>query len=69
MMAYEIEKGVPLKPKYPFLEMDVGDSFVVPLVDRARPVRTAATRASKVYGKKFACRIQTDGSLRVWRIA
>ena len=74
MMNAEIhlEAGVPLPPprveyKYPFGEMDVGDSFVVPLV-AYRKVMNAKARASKRLGWRFQARTEGE-NLRVWRVS
>jgi hypothetical protein len=68
-MAFEIEKGVPRQApnvKYPFADMQVGDSFLVPR-GTARIVASAAVwAAARGYGK-FSCRT-VEGGVRVWRI-
>lgn len=74
-MSFAIEKGVDVtkaagrgRPwKYPFLEMEIGDSFFVP-ADLAEKVRAAATSAGRRYGKKYVTRKEGNGR-RVWRIA
>ena len=64
-----IEKGVPLPPrrgpvsKYPFAEMEVGDSFVTDIMS----IRGTAKQAAARYGKKFTVRRVAEG-FRVWRI-
>jgi hypothetical protein len=70
---YVIEKNVPLVPapgaptKYPFLQMEIGDSFLV--TDRTRPqVGAAAGRAGKLSGRKFKART-VEGGARVWWVA
>jgi hypothetical protein len=67
-----IEVGVPA-PKmrvvyaYPYEDMDVGDSFCVPLEARAK-VLNANYRAGKRLGRVFTAK--TDGEqVRVWRTA
>lgn len=75
---FTIEKNVPIpeaahlnKPTrrtYPWHEMDVGDSFVVPNTKRA-----AASSAMSQFNRKnqlnmrFISYIQKDGSMRIWR--
>jgi hypothetical protein len=50
---------------YPYEEMEVGDSFVVPLSARQK-VLNANSRASKRLGMRFSAR--TEGEVvRVWR--
>lgn len=82
MMSFEIRKGVPCpdpykqgrQTLYPWKEMEVGDSFVVPL----KPGRTAsyhlnimgalARCSSTRYGKVFRARRVGD-EVAVWRIS
>ena len=83
---FAIEKGIPVpvrapKVAYPLAEMEVGDSFLVP-VDfttdtpeakavakaTARSVNSAVTAATKKSeGSKFAAR-KVEGGIRVWRV-
>jgi len=75
MPEFKIEKGVPLPPKgtgrkngtykYPFRDMEVGDSFFVPITDRKQWFSTAAMKA--LPGWKFAQR-KVTGGIRVWRV-
>jgi|GEM_PF-3144589 hypothetical protein len=70
-----IDKYVPYFPspgypsrnkKYPWAEMEVGDSFV-----HGASKYTAATSAAKEggrLGRKFACKLQPDGKVRIWRL-
>ena len=52
---------------YPYEDMGVGDSFVVP-VEARQKVLNANYRASKRLGCKYTCR--TEGEVvRVWRTA
>ena len=72
----KIEKGVPmpesnnLRGKYPFEQMEIGDSFVIHDV-QGRNVRTALSNAVAYYQnksqQKFATR-RVDGGWRVWRL-
>jgi hypothetical protein len=72
---FKIEKGIPLwekqqtpveKRKYPFHEMEVGDSFLLENITRedAGRVHTYAER----YHVKVKTRRVTDTSWRVWLI-
>lgn len=72
-MSYAIEKGVPppeqiSKAKYPFPEMEVGDSFVAPQSDIDK-VRFAAGQMARRKGMKFATRRMDDGTYRIWRLS
>jgi len=51
---------------YPYEEMDVGDSFVVPVSARAK-VLNANYRAGKRLGWRFEARTEGD-VVRVWRV-
>ncbi len=70
MTSYVIEKGIPApsaRGKYPFAQMEVGDSFFV-------PDKTTATfggvlsHARKRTGFGFVMRSE-NGGLRVWRVS
>lgn len=82
----QIEKDVPTPPftggaprKYPFPDMEVGDSFTIPLsgtVGRrgmdtvASKVRCAACGFARRSGWKFTVRTErADGVVRCWRTA
>ena len=73
MSDYQVEKNIPypLRPsygKYPFDEMEAGDSFFI-LTGGVKP--PAAYSAASCYGRrhdmKFSCRKVEDG-YRIWRI-
>ena len=72
MQAIEVESGIGMPvPRvvysYPYEEMDVGDSFTVPVSARQK-VLNANYRASKRLGLKFMAK--TEGEVvRVWRTA
>lgn len=57
-------KGV---KKYPFREMEIGDSFLISDPDLAASVMVQASKHSKL-GKRFKCRT-TDKGLRVHRVS
>jgi hypothetical protein len=72
-----IDKGIPvptmrIRPsKYPWADMDVGDSFLVEATAEEMKARSAsisrgATAAAKQLGRKFTVR-KVDGGVRVWR--
>lgn len=73
--GFKIEKNVPLtsarggSAKYPFSEMEVGDSFHIPSPEFPRLVNSAAYHFGKKRGWKFAFRKQEDGTYRCWRTA
>ena len=72
----KIEKGIPigsqranLQTKYPFKEMEIGDSFVVPKDELPKNGGCGLHNSARYVGVKIATRTQTDGSVRVWRVA
>jgi len=72
MQSIEVERGIGMPmPRvvyaYPYEEMDVGDSFTVPVSARQK-VLNANYRASKRLGLKFMAKTEGD-VIRVWRVA
>ncbi len=71
-MSYAIENDAELpaarngRSRYPFAEMEPGQSFVVP-AEENKGVRSAAHSFGKRHEQKFTCRRQADGSVRIWR--
>ena len=80
-----IEKDVPpperktgRPPKYPFMKMEVGDSFTLPLAGTltnkgsdtvTQRLRSATENHTKKYGRKFMLRtLKDEGVVRCWRI-
>ena len=68
MTQIKIEKDIPLpktRSKYPWAEMDVGDSFFVPGI-RAEVVTGSIFKPAKEWGWKFAGRTlkDPDGTLQ-----
>lgn len=71
---YKIQKNIPIPPKvvgrknpYPFDDMEVGDSFSVPL-NKYKAVTYAINRHQKVSNMKFTRRALSN-EVRVWRIS
>ena len=71
----KVEKNIPLPEKssagarkYPFHEMDVGDSFFVAgvMVKDAPKIRSAANGYGQ-YNKKEFMTLTVPGGVRVWR--
>ena len=67
-LQVEIEKQIPVPKKYPFHQMQVGDSFAVPPDIRRQTVSVAALRYGRNHGMKFVVRMMPDRSYRCWRI-
>ena len=72
MQEIKRESGYAIPPArvvyaYPYEEMDVGDSFVVPVAARAK-VLNANYRAGKRLGRVFIARTEGD-NIRIWRQA
>ena len=75
-MVIQIEKNIPVNKflkrsrshKYPFRELEVGDSFYVALSEQEINVlRVLAWRFSKQTGWRFVTK-KVDSGVRVWRI-
>ncbi len=66
MVDFKIERGiaVPTKSKYPFADMEVGDSFMFN-GPRVR-IAAAAHTARRKFNRKFIVRAYGSG-FRVWR--
>ena len=67
----KVEKGIPMptrgrgaSSKYPWHDMDVGDSFAAPMKD---PHQAAATASMRQKPKRFLAR-KIEGGYRIWRI-
>lgn len=73
-MTFTIEKNI--RPptsgstKYPFKEMEVGDSFFAPVLNpnQDNAIRTRTYGYGTQSGKKFSVR-KVEGGVRVWRVA
>ncbi|MDE1170903.1 MAG: hypothetical protein PW734_06820 [Verrucomicrobium sp.] len=71
-MKYKIEKGIEISAKrknvtkYPFLEMEIGDSFVFEKKNY-RKVLSSASHSSKT-GKRFESRAISENEVRIWRV-
>lgn len=76
-MPYKIDKGVKMpkdnKAKYPWKELDIGDSFFVPLTDCGfNSLRNQASSRGAPLGWVFKARAVTENGVegtRVWRVA
>ena len=72
MQEIKRESGYAIPPArvvyaYPYEEMEVGDSFIVPVAARAK-VLNANYRAGKRLGRVFIARTESE-TIRVWRQA
>ncbi len=70
MLEISLEKSVPMPElrrvyNYPYETMEIGDSFSIPVVDRAR-VLNANYRASRMLGIKLQAKTQGE-IVRTWR--
>lgn len=70
---FEIEKNVArvkvnVRTKYPFVNMEVGDSFSMPAEGREKVI-TASHSFARANGRKFSTLKQPDGTYRCWRIS
>ena len=66
----KVEKGIPIprgnksRSKYPWLEMEVGDSFFT--TESAHRVRCAADKRQQKWGEKYTVK-KVEGGVRCWR--
>ena len=63
----KIESGIPMPAQFPFAEMRVNDSFLLPEGTKRLTVAVAAGRYAKKTGTKFTTRKTAEG-YRCWRI-
>jgi hypothetical protein len=70
--SFTIDKGIPAPSKersrYPFADMEVGDSFLIPDMKTSAEISSAVSYRKNRYREDYVCR-STEGGLRVWRIA
>jgi len=67
-VSIKIEKGIPVPPVrgvWPFGEMEVGDSFLIP-AGREKAGKASAWTYGKKHGMRFAVRTEKKGT-RIWR--
>jgi hypothetical protein len=83
-MTFKIDKNVPMpkiskgRPRiYPFPEMEVGDSFAVPITDdlslgnntNSSPLRSVAAAYARKYGGRFSVQLDRSNKImRCWRV-
>jgi len=70
MSTFKIEKGIAPKSKsnkYPFDQMEIGDSFVISKNERPKASMSAYQHGYRT-GTKYSCRLDDKGDLRVFRI-
>jgi hypothetical protein len=69
-MTIRVDRGIPMPApharKYPWKELEIGDSFL--MGGKPRQVAHAVSRASRAYKRKFSYRKTSEG-VRVWRTA
>lgn len=77
-MKIQIQKNIPIqtkreaKSKYPFEDMEVGDSFFVKCDEETLSSKRSTVLSSSIYygkmaGKKFTSRTFPEG-FRIWRV-
>jgi hypothetical protein len=75
MAVIKIDKGIPFQQvirgkrdsKYPWIEMEIGDSFLFPANLKKSTASNNASFASRSHGKKFIVRKTPEG-YRCWRV-
>jgi hypothetical protein len=60
-----IDKGIPIPNRFPFDQMEVGDSFVI--TTKRHTASVAARRYGDKHNMKFITRQMPDGTIRCWR--
>jgi hypothetical protein len=71
MGEFTIERGIPLpevgrrKCRYPWMEMEVGDSFFAPAVN-LKTMKSGAYKNGINLGRRFEAHAEAGGA-RVWR--
>jgi len=71
-MSYQVKTGI--KPpkrydRYPFADMEIGDSFDQPDVQRGKSLRGVVYQYGRRHNKKFSVRfVDETVGYRVWRI-
>lgn len=68
---FPIERGVPIpeartKTKYPWREMEIGESFLAPK-SKENSLSACACNAAKKLKRRFVLRT-VEGGVRVWRV-
>lgn len=74
MEETDVDSNIPIpevttrggRSKYPWVTMNVGDSFFVPDIHIAK-FSGQAVNAAKRFKTKYTCRT-VDGGVRVWRV-
>lgn len=70
----KIDKDIPTPPlfadhsKWPFRQMEVGDSFFVPTGSDAHSAASAMSNANYKYKPKKWTKRTLNGGIRIWRI-
>ena len=77
LAMFKVESDIPVPPKvmgtkakkYPWDDMEVGDSFFVPNPPghKRNPLYTSAQGRNAQATAKYSCRAESDG-VRVWRV-
>jgi hypothetical protein len=65
-MKPSVEKNIPIPKRWPFDEMKVGDSFLIPADVKRVTFSVAAKRWANKHGAKFTTRKTPEG-YRCWR--
>ena len=68
----QIDQGIMYPPRrhaFPFANMKIGDSFLVPHQLSRATITAACARASKEFKMKFSVRAIGKGDFRCWRIS
>ncbi len=74
--AIEVERGIAMpvragsaNQKYPLAELQIGDSFLLPVGTLRENVSGSISYAAMKLGRKFITRTVEGGRVRVWRVS
>ena len=74
-LAITVDKNRPIPPltnrRYPFGQMEVGDSFWLPIGQNEEQTKNNIRCAASAYGRRKNMRFsvrKSEGGLRVWRV-
>lgn len=64
----KVEQNIPMPGIFPFSQMQIGDSFLIPAHIKRSTASVAARRYAQKHNVKFVSRKMDDGAIRIWRV-
>jgi hypothetical protein len=64
----KVEQNIPMPGIFPFSQMQIGDSFLIPSNIKRSTASVAAKRYAQKHKVKFVSRKMDDGAIRMWRV-